>query len=103
MVQKDGHMKISLQSIYNWYRHAIRNPKYRWWVILGTLTYLVLPFDIAPDFLPIIGEIDDLVIVSLLLTEIFQLVMENLQSRPKSPASNKQESQTVDVNAVSLD
>ena len=96
-------MKISLQSIYNWYRQAIRNPKYRWWVILGTLTYLVLPFDIVPDFLPIIGEIDDLVLVSLLLTEVFQLVMESLKSRQKNPASNNQQSETVDVKAVSLD
>lgn len=96
-------MKISLQSLYNWYRNAIRNPKYRWWIILGTLTYLVLPFDIAPDFFPIVGEIDDLVLVTLLLTEVYQMVMERLKSRQKQPDTSSQESKTVDVNAVSLD
>lgn len=96
-------MKISLQAIYSWYRNAIRNPKYRWWVILGTLTYLVIPFDIVPDFFPIVGEIDDLVVVTLLLTEVYQMTMEHLKSRQKSPATASQESETVDVNAVSLD
>jgi uncharacterized membrane protein YkvA (DUF1232 family) len=96
-------MKISLQSIYNWYRQGIRNPKYRWWFILGTLTYLVLPFDLAPDFLPILGEIDDLVLVTLLLTEVSRLVIDTFKSRQKTPVSNNQQGETVDVNAVSLD
>jgi uncharacterized membrane protein YkvA (DUF1232 family) len=96
-------MKISLQSIYNWYRSAIRNPKYRWWIVLGTLTYLVLPFDIAPDFFPIVGEIDDFVLVTLLLTEVYQMVMEHLKSQQQSPATANQEGETVEVNAVSLD
>lgn len=45
---------FSIQSIYNWYRNSIRNPKYRWWVILGTIVYIISPIDIAPDFIPII-------------------------------------------------
>ena len=57
-------MNFSIQSVYNWYRDTIRNPKYRWWIILGTLVYLLSPFDISPDFLPILGEIDDFVLSS---------------------------------------
>ena len=47
-------MNFSIQSVYNWYRETLRNPKYRWWIILGTLAYLVSPIDIAPDFLPVV-------------------------------------------------
>lgn len=59
-------MNFSIQGLYNWYRGLLRNPKYRWWVILGTILYIVSPIDIAPDFLPVVGQIDDfLVFVNL--------------------------------------
>ena len=45
-------MKFNLQSLYGFYRNAIRNPKYRNWIILGTLIYVLSPFDISPDFFP---------------------------------------------------
>ena len=73
-------MKLSITSIYNWYRTTLRNPKYRWWIILGTLVYLISPFDISPDFIPIVGQLDDFVLVSLLVTEVSQLVMDKYKS-----------------------
>jgi uncharacterized membrane protein YkvA (DUF1232 family) len=97
-------MKISFTSIYNWYRNTIRNPKYRWWIIGGTLIYLLSPFDIAPDFLPIVGEIDDLALVGLLVSEVSQLVMDKYKSRKQTGPSNNEEAaeKTVEVDAVSL-
>jgi len=41
-------MNFSIQSVYTGI--AICNPKYRWWVILGTALYFVSPIDIIPDF-----------------------------------------------------
>ncbi|NJP11877.1 MAG: DUF1232 domain-containing protein [Leptolyngbyaceae cyanobacterium RU_5_1] len=41
--------------LYNWYRNTLRHPKYRWWIILGTLLYLLSPVDISPDMFPILG------------------------------------------------
>ncbi len=96
-------MNISPTSIYNWYRNSIRNPKYRWWIILGTLVYLISPIDISPDFIPIAGALDDFVLVSLLVTEVSQLIMDRYKSS-KQPedfaeqaASNS--NTTVDVKA----
>lgn len=95
-----------MQSLYTWYRNILRNPKYRWWIILGTLAYLLSPFDITPDFLPIVGQLDDLTLVTLLIVEVSQMLTERIQNRQKpqtptatDPASNP----TVDVEAVSLD
>ena len=83
-------MKVSITSLYNWYRDTLRNPKYRWWIVLGTLAYLISPFDISPDFIPIGGQIDDLVIVTLLVTELSQLFIDGFKSRKQG--------QDIDVN-----
>ena len=94
-------MKISLSAIYNWYRQAIRHPQYRWWIILGTLVYLISPIDISPDILPIAGQIDDFVLFTLLITELSQVAIENYQNRQKqenTPASDV----TVEVEAETV-
>jgi len=72
-------MNFSLESLYSWYRSMIRNPQYRWWVVLGTLAYLWSPIDILPDIFPIIGWIDDGLLATLLVTEISQLVLSRLK------------------------
>lgn len=73
-------MNFSPQSIYAWYRQAIRNPRYRWLVILGTLAYIVSPFDILPDVIPFVGQIDDVMIVTILMAEVFQMAMERIKA-----------------------
>lgn len=98
-------------SLYDWYRQTIRNPKYRWWIILGTLAYIVFPFDLAPDFIPVIGQIDDVLLISLLVSEVSQLLIERVKASKgedsamdeatKNVASTNAE--PVDVNAVSVD
>ncbi|MEG4865370.1 MULTISPECIES: YkvA family protein [unclassified Microcoleus] len=103
-------MNFSIQSVYNWYRDTLRNPKYRWWIILGTLAYLVSPIDIAPDFLPVIGQIDDLAIAVLLISELSQMATDYFKSRQTETASASQATgspsdttaSTVDVDAVSV-
>ncbi|MGB3492730.1 MAG: YkvA family protein [Elainellaceae cyanobacterium] len=76
-----------IQGFYNWYRRTLRNAKYRWLIILATLGYLLLPFDIAPDFIPVIGWIDDGIVVTLLVTEVSQMLMEQLNKRRVTRAS----------------
>ncbi len=103
-------MNFSIQSVYNWYRETLRNPKYRWWIILGTLAYLISPIDIAPDFLPVIGQIDDVAIAVLLISEISQMSIDYFKSRQNQTASASEPSstyaegtaRTVDVEASSV-
>ncbi len=102
-------MSFSIQSLYSWYRNTLRNPKYRWWMILGTLAYLISPIDIAPDFLPIVGQIDDIALVTLLVSEVSQIVIEYAKSRQAVNSTqvsdfNGEEASadTVDVDAVSV-
>ncbi len=103
-------MNFSIQSVYTWYRETLRNPKYRWWIILGTLAYLISPIDIAPDFLPVIGQIDDVAIAVLLISEISQMSIDYFKSRQTQTASASEPTstyaegtaRTVDVEASSV-
>jgi uncharacterized membrane protein YkvA (DUF1232 family) len=101
-------VNFSVQSIYNWYRSTLRNPKYRWWIILGSLVYLFSPFDLAPDFIPVLGLLDDTVILTLLVSEISQILATRLKSRDETTATSTTDegatpaSDTVDVKAVPI-
>ncbi len=91
--------------IFSWYRSTIRNPKWRWWLILGSLAYLVDPFDALPDFLPIVGMIDDGLIVTVLVSEVSQIMSDRLKSQ-KNKFSNGStanvETPAIDIKSVSL-
>ncbi len=98
-------MNFSIQSIYNWYRDLLRNPKYRWWVIAGSIVYLVSPIDISPDIFPVVGWIDDGIVISLLIAEVAQIAKDKLQesNAKATKATQEPEAATVDVNAVQVD
>ncbi len=99
-------MTFPLESLYNWYRDVVANPKYRWWVIGGTLLYVLSPIDIIPDVFPIIGQIDDAVVITLLATEISSLLKErnaNIKQKRSDQSATQQSAQPVDVNAVEID
>ncbi|MBL1208819.1 YkvA family protein [Geminocystis sp. GBBB08] len=95
-------MKFNLQSLYGYYRNAIRNPKYRNWIILGTLIYVLSPLDISPDFFPLAGQIDDFLLLSIMLTEVSQMIVSNVKNKKDKSTENEPQT-TVDVDAVSMD
>ncbi|MBE9226658.1 DUF1232 domain-containing protein [Phormidium sp. LEGE 05292] len=90
--------KTIVENVYNWYRQTIRNSKYRWLIVLGTLLYLVGPVDISPDVFPIIGWIDDTVVATLLVTEVSQMLLE-ARKKNKQQESNSVPN-TIEVDAV---
>jgi uncharacterized membrane protein YkvA (DUF1232 family) len=96
-------MSFSIQSIYNWYRDTLRNPKYRWWLVLGTLVYVISPFDIAPDFIPIAGQIDDVILITLLVSEVSQFIIEMAKQKVAAKPTETDTKPVVDVDSVSLD
>jgi uncharacterized membrane protein YkvA (DUF1232 family) len=44
-----------------------RVPRHRKLLLVGLLSYLALPFDLVPDFIPIAGQLDDVIVVALVL------------------------------------
>jgi len=45
----------------------------RWWLI-GLAVYVASPIDPIPDFLPVIGQLDELVVVPLVLRRVRRMV-----------------------------
>lgn len=54
------------------------------------MAYLALPFDLVPDFVPVVGQLDDAIIVGLVLRTILRgdagLVHEHCPGPPASLA-----------------
>ena len=88
-------MNVISKFIQHLVRNNIRNPKYRWAMIAAALLYLVSPLDFAPDFLPVLGWLDDGMVVTLLANELSQFLIERRNLR-KSDATTA----TVDTAAV---
>ena len=85
-------MNFNINSLHNWYRSLLQNPKYRWWAVAASIVYLLSPIDLVPDFLPFAGLIDDTLIVSLLVSEVAQIAKAKLQS--KSTRSSRADTPT---------
>lgn len=90
-------MKSLVRAFYNWYSSQIRHPKYRWAIVLATLAYLFSPFDISPDFMPIVGWIDDGMILTLLTAELSRLVVEHRNRKKAANSTSLAREVTVDV------
>lgn len=70
MREKLKEIAAKLKMELRFYQCLLRHPqtpliaKTCLWLAIG---YLLLPFDLIPDFLPIIGQLDELVIIPLLV------------------------------------
>ncbi|TXK76086.1 YkvA family protein [Paenibacillus sp. N3.4] len=51
--------------------------------IYGALGYLILPFDVIPDFLPIIGYVDDFSVLGLALVAVAKSIDDDVKMKAK--------------------
>ena len=66
-----------------------RVPRRRKLLLAALVGYLALPFDLVPDFIPVVGQLDDVLIVALVLRHFLrsggeQLVREHWSGPERS-------------------
>lgn len=93
-------MKTLVKAFYGWYKAILRNTKYRWIIVLGTLIYFISPVDIAPDFIPMVGWVDDGILATLLVTELSQVALEYLNKRKQPRGGMATNDLTSDASSV---
>ncbi|WP_267384217.1 YkvA family protein [Cyanobacterium sp. uoEpiScrs1] len=95
-------MNYIIRLFYNWYRNAMKRPLSRRLIILGTIIYLLSPIDISPDLIPILGWIDDGLLITLLVSELSILFWGYSQKSHTYPTVDNNSSQvtTIDVEVI---
>jgi uncharacterized membrane protein YkvA (DUF1232 family) len=68
---EDGRLLVSMVKDY-WSRRYRLVPYATIGAVVVTLLYVLNPFDVVPDFLPIIGQVDDAVIIAACLALVEQ-------------------------------
>lgn len=83
---KAGDLKGEITAL--WY--ALRDPRVGWTArVLGAvvLAYALSPIDLIPDFIPVIGYLDDLVLVPLGIWLVLKLVPEGVLEEHRAAVS----------------
>lgn len=66
-----------------------RTPPLARWVALVTLAYALSPIDLIPDFIPILGQLDDLVLVPLGFWLALRLIPPEVLAKHRARAAGE--------------
>lgn len=75
-----------MQREYRYYKALLNDPRTPTpakWLIGGGVGYLLLPFDLIPDFIPIIGKLDDMLIAPAMIGLGMKLVPEGVKTEDR--------------------
>ncbi len=68
---------VYLIALWKLFRHP-QTPMAVKWLAIGVLAYAVSPIDLIPDFIPVIGMLDDLILVPLGIAMVVKLTPKPL-------------------------
>jgi uncharacterized membrane protein YkvA (DUF1232 family) len=70
-------IKIMLIALWRLFKHP-QTPRSAKWMAIAVLAYAISPIDLIPDFIPVIGLLDDLVLVPLGVAMVIKLTPKPL-------------------------
>jgi uncharacterized membrane protein YkvA (DUF1232 family) len=79
--QKLKQIAQTLKAEFQVYRLVLRHPdtpRMAKWLLALAIGYVLMPFDLIPDFIPIIGQLDDLIIVPGLVYLALKLIPDEV-------------------------
>ena len=88
--QKVQLIKVETYALYLAYRDP-RTPWYAKLLAAGVVAYAVSPIDLIPDFIPVLGILDDLVIVPLGTLLAIRMVPREVMAECREKARNAME------------
>lgn len=71
----------SFKAHITFYRKVLadsRTPRVSRWLLAAAIAYVLMPFDLIPDWIPVLGQIDDVIIVPLLIYLALRLIPEEV-------------------------
>ena len=57
-------LRVYLLALWKLFRHP-ETPRAARWVAIAVIAYAVSPIDLVPDFIPVLGQLDDLILIPL--------------------------------------
>jgi uncharacterized membrane protein YkvA (DUF1232 family) len=75
-------------AVYRRVRRHPRTPKMAKVLIGAAIAYAISPIDLIPDFIPVIGHLDDVIIVPLLIFAAVKLVPKDVLEECRAAPSN---------------
>jgi uncharacterized membrane protein YkvA (DUF1232 family) len=84
--QQARKLKAEGAALYHAYRDR-RTPLPAKLLIAFTLAYLLSPIDLVPDFIPVLGQLDDLLIVPLLIALSIRLIPAEVMAAARARAA----------------
>lgn len=68
-----------------------RTPRRAQWILIGLAVYVVSPIDVIPDFIPVLGHADEIVLVPLALRWVRRMVPPEVWETHFPPQSGQEE------------
>ena len=90
MTQFARTLKRDVHAVYL----AARDPRTPWYVkalAFAVAAYALSPIDLIPDFIPVLGYVDDLVIVPLGIALVIRLIPSDVMEKHRALAALAQE------------
>lgn len=91
LIERAGKLKAEIIAVY----YACKNPRLGLLpkvIILLTIGYALSPIDLIPDFIPILGLLDDLIILPAMISLSLKLIPDEIMEEARRLADDNDKS-----------